>query len=863
MTSTPDDLGSRGCCGQTPADPGVSNPPGLTQLAYRSGTYATMLRRMLGALDEQLPALTVRGTEDPSTALLDAFAMLADVVTFYQERIANEGYLRTATEQRSVLELARSIGYELRPGAAAATVLSFTVLPGEGAPRTAAVGSGLAVRSVPAQGQLPQTYETDEDLQARVTGNAVPLRQHRPQVVTTGAVTAYLDGVTTGLAVGDALLFVSGPVDAAQPDSGRREVRLLSTVEPLPARGLDDVDATVVTWVDPLTGTWPADTEVHALRLRASVFGHNAPDLRTMPKEVRDRFPPPQGASAAPDDDQRDWPGFELPDGADQGRPVLHLDQAYPTVQPTSWLVLREQPDGAALLEHVCTVADAQIAARTDFAMTSRTTRVVLNSDAATVAGFHRRAVVVFAASERLELAGEPMPAGVPGPVLEVVTVEPFAVGKRVVVTGTSTAGDPVTHLTRIEQVDPTAGIVSLRDALPQPLARASTRVLANVVTATHGQTVPEEVLGNGDGTLRFQRFMLKKKDLTHLTASTPSGVESTLEVRVGGVLWHQVPSLFLAGPQETAYVVRIDDEGQATVVFGDGEHGARLPTGQENVVARYRSGIGPVGDAQAGALSLLQQRPLGISAVDNPLPATGGTGSERVDEARTNAPVTVLTLDRVVSVEDHANFARAFVGVAKSRAVVLWDGTAPFVHVTVAAPDGQEMSELTLGHLREAFALVRDRTRTVRVADFEAVRFVVGVEVLVDPTLLFATVEEQVRAKLTAHFSLARRDFAQPVTTSEVLSTVQSVTGVVAARMTELHLSTDASGVVEVLTARDAVQRSPEAGRRHRRRRDDPGPDPFGADDPRPDPFGADDVRPAQLLLLAEDGINVTEMTR
>ncbi len=484
--------------------------------------------------------------------------------------------------------------------------------------------------------------------------------------------------------------------------------------------------------------------------------------------------------------------------------------------------------------------------------MTSRTTRVVLHTDVAAVQAFSRRAVVVLTDSDRLNLASEPLPAEVAGPTLEVGTVEPFTPNRRVLVTGTSYSdGAPVTHLTRIDQIDRPAGTVSLRDPLPRSLTRDSVQVLANVVTATHGQTIAAEVLGDGDGTLRFQRFTLKHKDLTHLTASTASGIESTLQVRVDGVLWHQVASLFLAGPQEKAYVVRIDDKGQATVGFGDGEHGARLPTGQENVVARYRSGIGPVGDAQAGAVSLLQQRPLGITAVVNPLPATGGTSPEQVDEARTNAPVTVLTLDRVVSVQDHADFARAFVGVAKSRAVVLFDGTAPFVHVTVAAPDGEAMSELTLGHLREAFERVRDLARAVRVDDFEAVRFVVGVEVLVDPTLLFATVQKQVHTTLTSHFALARRDFAQPVTTSEVLSTVQSVPGVVAVRMTALHL-TGASGVVEVLTASDAVQRSPEA-RRLRRRLHIAGHDPFGASD----------VRPAQLLLLAEGGVEVMEMKR
>ena len=60
------------------------------------------------------------------------------MLTFYQERIANEGYLRTAAERRSVLELARAIGYELNPGVAAGTFLAFSVETAPGAPGRAA-----------------------------------------------------------------------------------------------------------------------------------------------------------------------------------------------------------------------------------------------------------------------------------------------------------------------------------------------------------------------------------------------------------------------------------------------------------------------------------------------------------------------------------------------------------------------------------------------------------------------------------------------------------------------------------------------------------------------------------------------------
>src|SRR5690242_19426677 len=104
-------LDNCGCCEPDPAPPLLYNRPGLPALSYRAGTYATIYRRMLASIGtytlqdgdfagtRPLAVLTTREPDDPSVALLDASAVVADVLTFYQERIANEGFLRTATER--------------------------------------------------------------------------------------------------------------------------------------------------------------------------------------------------------------------------------------------------------------------------------------------------------------------------------------------------------------------------------------------------------------------------------------------------------------------------------------------------------------------------------------------------------------------------------------------------------------------------------------------------------------------------------------------------------------------------------------------------------------------------------------------
>ena len=145
-------------CGATAGTPlPLYNRPGLAGLAYRVGTYAdfraTMQRDLSAAALPALAALRTREQDDPAMALLDAWAVGADVLMFYQERIANEGYLRTATERRSVLELARLLDYRLRPGVAASVYLAYTV-ENDSPPVT--IAAGARAQSVPAIHSSPR-----------------------------------------------------------------------------------------------------------------------------------------------------------------------------------------------------------------------------------------------------------------------------------------------------------------------------------------------------------------------------------------------------------------------------------------------------------------------------------------------------------------------------------------------------------------------------------------------------------------------------------------------------------------------------------------------------------------------------------
>ena len=154
----------------------ADNLPGQSELHWRTTPHGDSLARMRSWLAGDSQPLAIRslahqGTDDPAIALLDTWAVVADVVSFYTERIAQEGFLRTATERDSVRQQARSLGYELRPGVAAQAELAFDVETAAGSPEVVVVPESTPVQTVPAPGKLPQTFETTVELEARGVWN--------------------------------------------------------------------------------------------------------------------------------------------------------------------------------------------------------------------------------------------------------------------------------------------------------------------------------------------------------------------------------------------------------------------------------------------------------------------------------------------------------------------------------------------------------------------------------------------------------------------------------------------------------------------------------------------------------------------
>jgi predicted phage baseplate assembly protein len=442
--------------------------------------------------------------------------------------------------------------------------------------------------------------------------------------------------------------------------------------------------------------------------------------------------------------------------------------------------------------------------------MTGKSTEIVLEKpswadenpgwlDPATAPFAVIRGTTVFAESERLELAEEPIPDDVYGDEIELAELygglEPgrwlIIAGERTDVEGTS--GVPAAELAMLAsiehgvraEVSPVAGdkvhsFLTLSDKLAYRYKRDTVLIYGNVVPTTHGER-RLEVVANADASQPFQTVMLRQYPLTYVPAANASGTASTLEMRVNEVRWHQTDMLAGLGPTDRRFLVRLDDEGRASVTFGNGREGARPPTGAENIRASYRIGIGVAGNVKAGQITLLATRPLGVKEVVNPLPATGGADRESRDEARRNVPLALLALDRLVSAQDYADFARTFAGIGKAVSARLWDGDHNLVHLTVAGGQDAPIAtssdlyrnlQLALSRLGDPSVPVQIDVRTMKLLFVRA-----GIRAL--PDYQWEAVEARVREVLLEAFSFDRRELGQDVVASEVISIIQAVPGV------------------------------------------------------------------------------------
>ena len=746
--------------------PSLAIAPGLGRLPRQLATFPEWRTALLGALARR-PALAgwrARERDDFGLMLLEMWAYVCDAISFYDEVIADECYVRTAQQRPSLRKLVALLGYLPRP-AVAATARLAAFADGR---QPLSLPVGTAFRSGAFAGSPPQVFELVRPATIHALLNQWRLRQDRPatlgdasSLISTPSLLLEPPSVKTK--PGDRLLIIEAAgkhvntVKALSPYLGQDEatytrLELQTPMSPIGSTTYAQFRALVPTATGSLWKLGTIGTDPDAL-------GTTQIALDGLYRQI------PNGALVllSKDEDVR-W--FQVTEATEVMRTVL--DSLTSQLKDTNGTVTGSVVSPKISVPVTRLTLDASLNARKSQGslpdwVAADAPNLTLHYGLIDAGRITVEAFTMLSKTDPLAVLPPHPDPGVPpaGFLLEDRNHD------GVEATGT------LNFATGVLALDQT---VEWTEPLEHPV-----QLYGNVLTATQGETVTQEQLGIGNAALATQSFTLKKKPLTYLpspTAGNDQGVASTLEVFVGGVRWSEVPSFFGVAPDAQVYVVRQDDESASTVTFGGG---ARLPSAAV-VTASYRFGAGTA-SPPAGSIQQLARPVPGLKAVRNPVAAFGGADAESGEQIAVYAPRSALLLGRAVSIQDLEAAAATVGGVRAVSAEWRWnvERQRPVVQIYYIGPTplGATVSQKLRG--------LTDPTTPIAVDPAAPLPRTLALQIEIDPRHLEATVLAAVRVALlspeTGILAAERIGIGRALFRSRIFATVLAVAGALAVR--------------------------------------------------------------------------------
>jgi len=748
----------------------ITNLPGLSQISFRAGDFNSFRTALLTPLlspsgqpiEQSLTAWKSGVGADPSVVdlavmMVEWWAYLADILTFYNERIANEDYLRTAILPETPAALIRLLGYRPRPAIGAAGNLAALVAPSVYPTQTVTLPAGLQFQSKPGPGGPPQTFElsaaTPIGLPDQVSAVPPPVL-----VAGSGPYQMLLQGSVTSVSNGSVLL-LSGSTE----HDPTVEILLTLTAPPAVQTTSTGGKQTLLTFK--LTGGGAPPSGLTAENSQLSRANQSAA-LWTV-----------HDAGSAID---TSGTTIQLAGLARQIRPGDYV--AFTAPGPTPQLVQ---------VEFVTDIlGDASTAGSPTTVSTGGTgnpipipvlhTQLTLSpTTALTQSDWSPTAVSVLFGWVRIGTLVDQPPSlwdGVSTPLQAVPPAAfPQVVSEAILLqdsNGNGAYGTPAIASDGRLTVAWPPGITSLLPKFQPPIS-----ILFNLLAVTCGKTVANEIIGSGDATVAGQSFTLAKSPVTYLTSG--SSYASTIAITVNQQPWTEVAS-FYGQPANAQVFVTWEDASRVTHIdFGDGVNGARLPTSTNNVVATYRYGAG-LASPPAGKLTVIGQAYPGLKSLLNPVAVSGGSDADPASLLKTLAPRSVLTFGRAVSVFDYQAIAAAAPGVTMASVVWSWGADNQQAAITIYVA-GQNVTASVQTLLNAS----GDPNRPVSVLPANSVTVTLDISLIVTAGMDTATIIAGVQTALgdpqAGLFSPAGIAIGQGLFDSTIEAAVLAVSGVVA----------------------------------------------------------------------------------
>jgi hypothetical protein len=235
---------------EAPAPSGQETAAEQVPIDYLAKDFASFRQALSEFSALRYPAWVERSEADLGMVLMEALAATADELSYYQDRVAAESAIGTATQRLSVIRHARLVDYEPAPATAATTVLQLDVSsPPDGTSWT--IDTPLLVRGLGADGSVVN-FEIEDPAAgiAGPVGFTVDIRWNRDSLVP-----YYWDGSQRCLPAGSAGFYIQGH-DLGLCPGQRLLLDLLTDSCDPPARELVEVSAVEET-SDPLGGDPP------------------------------------------------------------------------------------------------------------------------------------------------------------------------------------------------------------------------------------------------------------------------------------------------------------------------------------------------------------------------------------------------------------------------------------------------------------------------------------------------------------------------------------------------------------------------------------------------------------------------------
>jgi len=758
----------------------------------------------------EVAEMSVTGEEgDFADTLVELSALLGHALGVYQDLYSREAFVSTAGTPRSLVRHARRLAFTPDPGLAAEGFVALTI--GENLQGT--VPEGFALASSPRGEVKAQTFETLADIEVDAARNEVaPTHARTPVQLAFVARQARfrLAGVDLELEPGDPGLLVAEP-------SSWLPVRVVLYEE-------EGGETVVTVRLEPGV-TVPAPAPAGNYRFlakpatRLHLFGWNADALQFPASRIRSSgaysspnltLPPPSiayGYRASTEDggvynSDDVYLSAELSESlAGERIWVSRLGQAMVAE------VSAEQGVTVAFIRGQIVAVSAPVVQDGDVTLVDSPQRIENNLSATSTALRVRNSSGANLARSELALAApllagwqlnesvvpdEPNPSAAVAPLDLAADFGAMRPGSHVCFSTLDGSFDQIVEIRRV--VKPAPGRTEI-DWVGVTVAPAggwklnNLRVLGNLVRVSHGETV-EEILGGSDGTTPFLRFELKKPFVTQ--APGVEGGEPAVEVRVNDVAWERVDDLYESTSEDRRYRVEIDDQQRAAVVFGNGRNGAVPSSGKKHIRARYRFGLGEVGNVDADQIGRVKKAHPLVESAFNPTASVGGAAPAELHDLQAQATLFIRTFDRAVSVQDHADVALLYPGITRAAARMVNGG----VEVIVAAAEGEAADEVAAA-VKAFLEARRDSELALTVVSPVAVDVFLSIEIEHDPAYLPENVRLDVQAVLLDDdprrpglFAFGGRLLGQAAHRSQVYERVSAVEGVSFMRLTRFDLA-------------------------------------------------------------------------